>query len=323
MKRTVWTIAIFHSLVASTQGQAQYAYTTQFDISQIGNAYGIATDSSNNVYVAGFDGGTVTKFTSSSSYTQSSTLLSGLNSGGANPYGLAVTGNQLYVSNFQANSISVYNSSTGASQFTFGGLSIPEGMNFDSTGNLYVADAGHRQISVFKGDGTYLSSIAANVTAPCAVAVDKNGNIYFVAYSNSYSTLFKYNSAGNLVATLNAFSYPIGVAVDSKNDVFVSDQANNRVAEYDSNLNFLQSIGTGITSGPSSISSPWAITIDSNDDLFVIDGQHRVVEFSPPAGVPEPSSLILCGLIAGGGFGAVFLEALAANGHQSCGNCLT
>ena len=85
---------------------------------------------------------------------------------------------------------------------------------------------------------------------------------------------------------------PGGLVLDSKNDVFVADQTNNRVLEY-AFVPFVPATAAyvkvgaivagagGLGSGSTQLNSPAAVSLDAKGDLFVADsGNNRVVEYA-------------------------------------------
>ncbi len=128
------------------------------------------------------------------------------------------------------------------------------GVAVDDADNLYVADTqndraleyngpfGRRQINnatadlVFEGD---------NLEQPSGVAADSNGNFY--VSSESHNQVYEYTQPvpldtadllnlmiGPGAQNPNAASlqFPMGLAIDAVNNLYVADQANNRVLEF-------------------------------------------------------------------------------------------
>ena len=62
------------------------------------------------------------------------------------------------------------------------------------------------------------------------------------------------------------FKYPVDVVVDSKNNIYVADDENDRVIMYDSKLNFTGFLAYSLT-------NPLLITIDSSDYIYLVDGK--------------------------------------------------
>ena len=72
------------------------------------------------------------------------------------------------------------------------------------------------------------------------------------------------------------FKYPLGVAVNDRDDIVVADESNHRVQVFDSNGTFLRSFGhKGDNAGE--LSYPFGIAIDKDRNIFVAEfGNHRV-----------------------------------------------
>ncbi len=83
---------------------------------------------------------------------------------------------------------------------------------------------------------------------------------------------------------------PFGVAVDSKGDIWVSDEGNSRIEEFGPSGEYLSTFGkAGKETGQ--LKGPKGIAIDSKGDIWVTEaGNDRVQEFSP-----EGKSLLVFG----------------------------
>lgn len=76
------------------------------------------------------------------------------------------------------------------------------------------------------------------------------------------------------------FIWPVGIALDSKENVFVTDEWMNRVSVFDSDGNFLRLWGT-TGSGDGELDGPSGIVIDKDDVVHVVDTRnHRVQQFN-------------------------------------------
>lgn len=137
----------------------------------------------------------------------------------------------------------------------------PYGVAVDRFGNVYVADYGNHSIrkitisdsvneaGTFAGSGAAGSvngvGSAAQFNDPNDVAVDRFGNVYVADYSNHrvrkitaekrVSTLAGGDRSGYLDgAGISARFYsPIGVAVDLKGSVYVTDFVNHRIRKLE------------------------------------------------------------------------------------------
>ena len=115
---------------------------------------------------------------------------------------------------------------------------------------------------------------------PNAIAFDTQGN-YWVADSNN-NRIQKFDSTGNFIfafgqeglgsgaATPGTFNWIADITVDSQNNLYVVNEGNHRVDKFDSQGNFLLTIG-GWGPCDNCFRYPQSIEIDSNGDVVVID----------------------------------------------------
>ena len=145
---------------------------------QFSQPYGIALDSSGNIYVADFINNRIQKFNSTGVF------VSKFGSGGSGdgqfgvPVGIAVdSSGNIYVAEFGNNRIQKFNSA-GVFVSKFGSLgpgdgqfSGPAGIALDSSGNMYVADTGNNRIQVFSLVSSCMPSPSGewNVISSCTL----------------------------------------------------------------------------------------------------------------------------------------------------------
>ncbi len=133
-------------------------------------------------------------------------------------------------------------------------LNQPFGVAVDAAGNLYIADAGNHRvrevtngvITTVAGNGTATyggdngPAASAQLNNPAGVAVDAAGNLYIADTSNarirkvSNGVIITVAGGGSSLgdngpATSAQLSNPTGVAVDAAGNVYVADEANNRI----------------------------------------------------------------------------------------------
>ncbi len=142
---------------------------------------------------------------------------------------------------------------SGTSEST---LRNPEGLAFDSLGNLYVNDFNNNRIVVY-------------------------------APGNNSASFRVYGQQGSFTtATTSVESVPLGlslqrgIAIDSADNLYIADTGNNRVVFVpnggsDATSTYTRSSPTGL-----SFSQPYGVCIDRNDNLFVVDSfNNRVLLF--------------------------------------------
>ena len=133
------------------------------------------------------------------------------------------------------------------------GVAAPQGMAFDGSGDLWVANA--NGVSKFSGSGAAITSTAntsGGINDPLALAVDglgqvwiANGNGTVSALSNSASAVTPatgYSGAG--------LSTPGGIAVDLSGNLWVTNSSDNSVTEVLGVAAPSAPLSTALTNGP-------------------------------------------------------------------------
>ena len=205
-------------------------------------------------------------------------------------------------------------------------LSNPVALATDSAGNLYIADAGNNCIRKVSGGiiatvagqcgpPNYTSSLgdggpatSAVLYNPWGLAVDSSGNLYI---SDSGHNRIRKVSNG-IISTLagsvegysgdggpaiNAtFSFPTGIAVDTKGNIFISGGSNvireiangviNTIAGYIGG--FLT--GDGGPAVGADIGYPYGVAVDTSGHIFIADHDQstiRILSLYTKAPVPQ------------------------------------
>ena len=177
-------------------------------------------------YVADIGKGTIVVFDANDHY------LATFAPSGLNPAGIAVYGNELYVSDLKAQQVKVLDRSSGKVVRTIGGPGMNEGqfvwplsVRLDKQGNLLVSDAMKAQIQAFSRDGNLLSTTGrmgrgfGELARPKHIAVDSNNFLYVVDAAFNNVQLFDENRKflmyfGSAGPHPGAMDLPAGLCVD-------------------------------------------------------------------------------------------------------------
>jgi uncharacterized protein (TIGR03437 family) len=282
------------SLTAGTASTAGFTGDSgQAASAELNSPSGVWVDSSHNLYIVDKDNFRIRKITSSgviSTVAGSSTAAVYAGDGGP---------------------------AVGAS------LNVPNGIAFDSAGNMYIADTSNNVVrkvntsgvistvagnnySAFSGDGGPAAS--ASLSLPTGVAVDTAGNLYIADANNncirivttdqnihtfagqcSYA-LFQGDGGLAIQAKLNK---PYSVAVDAYGDVYIADTENQRirVVTPDGIINTIAGDGTQGFKGDNGpalqaeFASPSGIALDASGNIYVADKSNSRIRKILPSGI--------------------------------------
>lgn len=127
-------------------------------------------------------------------------------------------------------------------------LDVPTDLAIDLQGNLYVVDAGNDRIQVFDPDGNFVRMWGKTGSG--------EGEFNFL------------RANGDEIG---------GIAVDSDGNVYVADNANQRIQKFDLTGTFLLQWGSN-GRGDGQFLSPIGITVDKQGNVYVIDDSRDDVQ---------------------------------------------
>jgi len=282
------TVAGEQSLGAGYAGDGGPATSAQLYI-----PYGVAVDSSGNIYISEYGDGRIRKV------TQSNGKISTIAGNGS--YGFSGDGG----------------TATSAS------FADPWGLCVDGGGNIYVADLWNYRIRKITSGGE-ISTVAGNgivsysgdggpatqaqLNTPEAVAVDSSGNIYIADTQNQriravtpqgvIHTIAGTGTAGssgdNGPAANAQLNSPSGLAVDAKGNLYVADTGNDRVRVIAPNGIITPFAGSG-TAGFSgdggaatgaTLYQPRGLAVDASGSVYIADfANSRVRKVTPDGNI--------------------------------------
>jgi hypothetical protein len=173
----------------------------------------------------------------------------------------------LYVANYNGGSVTIYDA-VGKGQAPLGritsGIAGPEGLAVDARRRLYVTNTSNNTVTAYKpGQTSPYRTYSQGLDAPAGVAVGSDGTVYV---SNLFGNdVVAYARGGtNPSATYSGLTFPIAVALDASNNLYVT---------Y---ANGIEKFPSGSTHGTNlGISLPIAsgISIDVQGDVVVANQQ--------------------------------------------------
>lgn len=192
------------------------------------------------------------------------------------------------------NSMSLFDGDTALSPdtgFTQGDLSWPQGIEFDSDGNLWIANCGNSTVAVYPdGDPERARNLGSfGLEQPFAI-VDNGQNIFVTGTVNSAVAVLDHDGVPAPFSPLTgAFDRPMGIAADAAGNVWVANSGGislpcpERVAEGRGTPSVTMIAPDGTVSTPytgGGVTLPWGIATDGDGNVWVANfsGQ-RVASF--------------------------------------------
>jgi uncharacterized protein (TIGR03437 family) len=194
-------------------------------------------------------------------------------------------------------------------------LNNPADVAVDSSGNLYIADAGNNVIRKVSGGNisTYAGSVqnssngpgyggdggppsGAVFAAPVGVRLDSAGNLYIVDSGNK---LVREIAAGNINsvvginATATLLNHPAGLALDAAGNIYIADSGNRRIYKYGTDGSFVTLAGNGAAvfagdngaATAASLNDPTGVAVDAVGNIYIADRFNSRIRKVSPDGI--------------------------------------
>jgi uncharacterized protein (TIGR03437 family) len=212
-------------------------------------------------------------------------------------------------------------------------LNGPSGVAVNAAGNLYIVDTENERIRVvqngiiatvvgnggfgYAGDGG--SPLGAQLNNPTNVAFDASGNLYIADTDNSVirmvSTAGVITTVAGIVcsqtqttfcgpgylgdgeqATVAQLNVPLGVAVDSAGNLYISDTANNVLREVNTS-GIISTVATNLR-----LQHPAGLAIDGAGNLYIADtNNNRIMKLAPTGAIALVAGNNVAGYSGDGG----------------------
>ena len=193
-------------------------------------------------------------------------------------------------------------------------LNTPNGLAFDASGNLYIADTGNNVIRflnvstgiistvagtgnpAYGGDGG--KATAASLKRPWGVTLAPTGELYIADQGNH--AVRRVDTAGTITtiagsgaagyagdggpASASRLNTPAGIAIDVVGNIYIADSGNNRIRRINSATGIIATAagsgsngntGDGGPATSAAIYGPYTIAFDGGGNLFVADVFHN------------------------------------------------
>ena len=183
---------------------------------------------------------------------------------------------------FETNGFSfVY--STGS---TLNGWNGATGLALDNAGYLYAGCPGQSTVYRFSSSGFLEQSSYPNDSVS-GLAFDFFGKLYETVPNYVELTATDFSSGRYFTGppwirwTSAHLNFPICLAFDSTNNVYVSNLNGNTIEKFAYDFSYLGAFASG-TNGSTGIRNPWGIAFDASGNLFVANsGNNRILKVTP------------------------------------------
>lgn len=184
----------------------------------------------------------------------------------------------LVLSHFSGNSFRVYAANfveTTSYDIGFAGGDMAE----DASGNLYIADSTNSLVKKYNSSGTFLLQFGGNGTGNgqftnvLGIAVDASGDVFVV----DIDRVQKFTSSGVYQAQFPVPDYPVGIAIDASDNIYVTQQETGTISKFTNSGTFIGEVGS-LGTGVGQFDTPSYITLDDAGRMYISDDGNKRVQ---------------------------------------------
>ncbi len=204
------------------------------------------------------------------------------------PYGVAVNGSTLYVSDTMQRTVAIIDLEKGTFEllkgnFGPGSLKKPTGIAVDPDGQLFVADTQRLMVLAYDALGNFVRTYGEDLKMkPVDVAVDAR-NVYILDSQNHCIRVLDRKSGkqreefGNTGDADSRFRLPMSMTLDAQGKFSVSNILSGRILSYDRDGNYLGGFGK-LGDGFGQFSRPRGVASGAEGRLYVVDAAFQNVQ---------------------------------------------
>jgi sugar lactone lactonase YvrE len=188
------------------------------------------------------------------------------------PTGIAISpSGTVFIANYATPNggfIEEYNPTTSTFTTFATGLANPDGLAFDSKGDLFVANYIGGTITEYLAGSNTPTLYASHLINPNGIAIDPAGNLY-VGQGTGLDRIAKIAPGGAVTefnTTGTGLSKPGGVTFGPNGDLYVANEGNNTIEQV-----VTSSLVGSTFPASGSVTTPHDVAFDSEGDLYVTD----------------------------------------------------
>ena len=159
-----------------------------------------------------------------------------------------------------------------------------QGLTFDASGTMYVANTAMREIDRVNPNGTLTPIVTSGLQGASGILADGNNGVYIADTNNS---LLKYWDASTGVVSIlsSAVATPHGLTWGPDGDVYIADSINNRIAKWDPRTSTLSPAAYNLN-------YPSDVAVAPNGDIYVADTSNHRIAYFPASNPYSPQTLV-------------------------------